>query len=432
MDDPLRRHWTSLVKTLTPSITRDLAHKAFERRHIAQSELHDILAPQDHRVTTNLLLVMGKRSRGALLEFARDLSNINLKDASIQNVGRRLLRDLECSAPPTFDDRQSITASLSEAAGYQRRMAAGESLEFNTGIRRWSWTTFPQTLPDNFTNGRTTATFVHDRVLLARYQCATIHLINTFPESDNFHILPQTSVERPWAITQLFRMNNKCYALVKTANGDEIVYYDVAYSGATRVNSITTVPNSDKNRISDMSVVASDPYIYIIGGIVANSFYTTSEIWEYNTRNKQWNILPPMPTSKALASCVMHKNKLIIGGGYLEIEVGNMSNAVEALDLSISKPKWTSYPPTTMAGCQLVSLAGNLLAIGGKSPDLDKTGSNHVEMLDEKLKTFEWAPLPSMNGHRIGHAVCDTPSMKVIAVGGLGNKTFEELEYKDH
>jgi hypothetical protein len=94
MDDPLRRHWTSLVKTLTPSITRDLAHKAFERRRIAQSELHDILAPQDHRVTTNLLLVMGKRSRGALLEFARDLSNINLKDASIQNVGRRLLRDL--------------------------------------------------------------------------------------------------------------------------------------------------------------------------------------------------------------------------------------------------------------------------------------------------------------------------------------------------
>jgi hypothetical protein len=134
MDDPLRRHWTSLVKTLTPSITRDLAHKAFERRRIAQSELHDILAPQDHRVTTNLLLVMGKRSRGALLEFARDLSNINLKDASIQNVGRRLLRDLECSAPPTFDDRQSITASLSEAAGYQRRMAAGESLEFNVSI----------------------------------------------------------------------------------------------------------------------------------------------------------------------------------------------------------------------------------------------------------------------------------------------------------
>ena len=281
---------------------------------------------------------------------------------------------------------------------------------------RWSWTRSAETLPDKFHfRGSTTSTFIDNHLLIARRGDATLHFVNT--ESDDIHITSLTTNNRPWAITQLFKMNNQCCALVKTGHGYDIVHY-----AGTTMKSITTVPCSDRNRISDMSAVASDTHIYIIGGTVGYSFYTTSEIWQYSP-TERWKKISDMPTPRSLASCVVLGNNLIIGGGFIEFETSKMSNTVEVLDLFTLQ--WTTYRPTTMLGCQLVSLAGNLLAIGGKPQDPNKIGTNHVEMLDD---CGRWVTLPPMNDHRIGHTVCDTPDMRVITAGGCGLKTIEILE----
>lgn len=255
--------------------------------------------------------------------------------------------------------------------------------------------------------GSTTATVVDNNLLVARRGDSTIYMINL--ESGDSQNL--TTEKRPWVIMQLFRMKNKCLALVKAHDGCLIVCYE-----GTTSYLVCRVPDTDG--LSEMSAVASDTDIYVIGGMMDYSSLITGQVLRYS--QGQWETITEMPIPRSHPTCVVIGDQLIVGGGSLG-GIGKTTNVVEVFDLSTCT--WTTFPPTTMKGCQLVCLAGILIATGGQTND--GVTSCHVEMLDA---TGCWAAMPPMMQHRICHTVCDTPDMTIVAAGGFCLHTVEIME----
>ena len=217
-------------------------------------------------------------------------------------------------------------------------------------------------------------------------------------------------------IYKLCECQGKCFILSRDKGKWKIFEYS---KGNTK--EVTTLPEKYTDSISSMSMIANEEKIYVVGGKRNN--IGTAQVHCYNLQTDKWISFQSLSGGRFDCSLSITDRNLYAGGGWTAER--EPCRSVERLSLDAEHPKWTQLHPTTERSCQLASLYGRLVAIGGVD-ELGR-GSKAVEVYDDEKKS--WLPLPSMNKSRYYHGVCTTSDDRLVVVGGLGsNGSAESLD----
>jgi N-acetylneuraminic acid mutarotase len=151
--------------------------------------------------------------------------------------------------------------------------------------------------------------------------------------------------------------------------------------------------------------------VYVAGGYTAAVFGATNTFLAFV--DGAWEVLPPLPETRAAGGLVGVGDKLYLIGGF--VEQGQL--AEETLVYDIVSQTWTTgpAPPTLREHLSVVVHRGLIYAIGGRTGD-PNTNMSVMERFDPA--TERWRRLPSMPTPRSGHASAVTKSGFIVTLGG--------------
>jgi len=191
-------------------------------------------------------------------------------------------------------------------------------------------------------------------------------------------------------------------------------------------------PQEDRwTRVSRMPVavthaptVVDGNNIILIGGYVgAWPGTATRDVWMFNTHNKRWASLPPLPQARAGGGAGIVGTKLYYYGGSSGSAGGGETDHANTwfLDLANQDLGWNRRAslPVPRNHIGYASLGGKLYAIGGQLLDFASTG-NQTAVHSYNPKNNRWseiAPLPIPLGHIHTSTIID--SGNIVVAGGL-------------
>ncbi|RDD44548.1 Kelch-like protein 8 [Trichoplax sp. H2] len=211
-------------------------------------------------------------------------------------------------------------------------------------------------------------------------------------------------------------MDNYGYSSIPVNNFTDVPCLNVNNYSWTNRSSITPMPIP----VFSHRVCQLDESIYLLGGIlnenhqVAPNGNTTSISDVYAYHNGIWSKKASMLTARANFGAVLHEGRLYCAGGRTEGQLTcvALTNTVEIYDPK--DDKWVEGKPMNEAreGCGLISLAGQLYALGGYN------GNNvlcSVEKYDENKG--KWIQVCAMKVSR-SHANYIAYKGEIWAIGG--------------
>ena len=218
-------------------------------------------------------------------------------------------------------------------------------------------------------------------------------------------------------IRSLMKCDEKGYILVRD---ERSVCRHISEIDSTKV--LAMLPDSHQLRYA--SAIGHKDKIYVVGGEDKASNAVKNIVSVLNVKNNKWMKIKCMSLKRLACSLMIIDDKLFVGGGRGTDLFG--SNAIECLDLGAEK--WTTLCPTTNEHCQLASVHGKLVAIGGSR--YHTLPSSSVEVYDSAANFESWLPLPSMKDKRYGHGACTTEDSTLYVVGGWLHSTVIEYYRK--
>ncbi|NIR69643.1 galactose oxidase [candidate division KSB1 bacterium] len=226
-------------------------------------------------------------------------------------------------------------------------------------------------------------------------------------------------------------------------------------------------------RLHHLGMAAAEGTLYILGGYVGNGFTPTSDVYELNRENAEWNRKANMPTARGAHAAVEFEGKIYVIGGadrfgralginerydpesdtwitltpmptpreHLAAAVidtiiyvvggrsansGNLVNSARLEAYSPSTNSWTQRRdmPTSRGGLAAAALHGKLYAFGGEFPGV------FIENEEYDPATNAWrklVPMPTPR-HGIGAAAVNG---KIFVIGGGPNAGFGTTEVNE-
>ena len=159
-------------------------------------------------------------------------------------------------------------------------------------------------------------------------------------------------------------------------------------------------------------------------------FRGSNKVEILNISSKQWSEIALLPFQTLWPS-------VSICGQYVYVSSNSEDNCVQrwslfssafATVLSRKKFKWEGIAPLPVKCSTLVTVKGHLLAVGGKSPDGDRT--TQISLYNSSSNS--WQVISQMNKARSHCVAAFLPSNKLMVVGGtaFNNEPIEEATIK--
>lgn len=150
-------------------------------------------------------------------------------------------------------------------------------------------------------------------------------------------------------------------------------------------------------------LVAHGSYVYRVGGMAARNhegekqdLFSTDLVQRFDSRARQWENLPPLPTPRSSHDAVLVGDKLYVAGGWRVS--GGTREAVwptNALVLDLKNPNagWKGFPqPFQRRALALATLDSRVFCIGGM--DSNNKPTLAVEIFDPS--TGQWSKGPDL------------------------------------
>ncbi|XP_033915175.2 kelch-like protein 40 [Acipenser ruthenus] len=138
------------------------------------------------------------------------------------------------------------------------------------------------------------------------------------------------------------------------------------------------------------AAVSHSGLVYVIGG-KGDSKKCLKRVCVYDPRKFEWKELAPLKTARSLFGATVHSGKIYVAAGVTDT---GLTNTVEVYDAATNK--WGAFTefPQERSSMNLVSLAGNLYAIGGfammpnEAEELAPTEMNDIWKYEEDTKQW--------------------------------------------
>ncbi|KAK6492188.1 kelch-like protein 40b [Huso huso] len=138
------------------------------------------------------------------------------------------------------------------------------------------------------------------------------------------------------------------------------------------------------------AAVSHSGLVYVIGG-KGDSKKCLKRVCVYDPRKFEWKELAPLKMARSLFGATVHSGKIYVAAGVTDT---GLTNTVEVYDAATNK--WGAFTefPQERSSMNLVSLAGNLYAIGGfammpnEAEELAPTEMNDIWKYEEDTKQW--------------------------------------------
>ncbi|XP_041098870.1 kelch-like protein 40 [Polyodon spathula] len=138
------------------------------------------------------------------------------------------------------------------------------------------------------------------------------------------------------------------------------------------------------------AAVSHSGLVYVIGG-KGNSKKCLKRVCVYDPRKFEWKERAPLKTARSLFGATVHSGKIYVAAGVTDT---GLTNTVEVYDAATNK--WEAFTefPQERSSMNLISLAGNLYAIGGfammpnEAEELVPTEMNDIWKYEEDTKQW--------------------------------------------
>ena len=214
------------------------------------------------------------------------------------------------------------------------------------------------------------------------------------------------------------------------------------YSLKQQLQWVEEFPPMPTKRCSTTSICTKTSLI-VAGGEAGWSYLTCVEVMNRDTH--QWSVAADMPGGMVCASGVICGDRLYLGGGRDSKSVYScsMSGLLQlcqsvsptakqrSFNLSSVWNKLTDLPEDISRGSTLVSLRGQLLAIGGMTGRFSERPSKTVYIY--KTTTNSWEVISEMIEARYNCIAVILPTNKVMVVGGFrdSRSIIDTVEFAD-
>ncbi|XP_030045763.1 kelch-like protein 40 [Microcaecilia unicolor] len=139
------------------------------------------------------------------------------------------------------------------------------------------------------------------------------------------------------------------------------------------------------------AVVSHNSLIYVFGG-KGKDKKCLNKVVVYDPKKFEWKELAPMKTARSLFGVAIHQGKIIVAAGVTD---SGLTDTVEVYNIQTNK--WDTFPefPQERSSLSLVSMDGNLYAIGGfatvenEPGELEPTEMNDIWRYNEEEKKWE-------------------------------------------
>jgi len=152
-------------------------------------------------------------------------------------------------------------------------------------------------------------------------------------------------------------------------------------------------------------------HLVVAGGRDASGNLDIVEV--LNTSTHQWFTTAPLPDTGSRMSYTIIKGTVYLLGGKMGKKVFSVSlPALTQTDKPASE--WLTLAPVPLKYSTAVAVRGNLLAVGGKSGEKERSSAIHMYDQDKKV----WNKVEDLPTEREDCTCCLLPSGKILTAGG--------------